>query len=329
MRSEMVKFSIIIPVFNIKQYLIECIESVLNQKYENYEIILVDDGSTDGSAELCDNYSKIYKSIKVIHKDNGGLSDARNTGLANAKGEYIVFIDGDDFIEKNTLKKFNETIIESNHPDIVITRIQKIYGEDQIVRLDEGMPFEVINSRNKECIINWMFKRSQSLWPSVRYIVKKELIDHHRIEFAVGYYHEDIDWTSRLFLFSQSYTADDHYWYNHRMNRVGSITSTPNVKRTLDIIRLVGKNIRSNEYNNLSYSTKKIIFGRLLDSMFASLSIYKKLNKEEKKMVLELVNENSDIYIYTNKFTHKLFVAFSKIFGFSLGLKILSLIHRT
>ncbi len=93
--------SIIIPVYNVERYLRECIDSIIAQTYKNLEIILVDDGSSDKSGEICDEYSKKDSRIKVIHKKNGGLSDARNVALDIAKGDYIGFIDSDDYIEKD------------------------------------------------------------------------------------------------------------------------------------------------------------------------------------------------------------------------------------
>ena len=93
------KISVIIPVYNIEKYVKKCILSVVNQTYSNLEILLVDDGSTDLSGIICDNMSELDDRIKVIHKKNGGLSDARNVGMENATGEYISFIDGDDYIE--------------------------------------------------------------------------------------------------------------------------------------------------------------------------------------------------------------------------------------
>ena len=92
--------SIIIPVYNVEKYLKECVDSVRKQTYKNLEIILIDDGSKDNSGKLCDELAKEDNRIKVIHKENGGLSDARNVGIENATGEYIQFIDSDDFVEK-------------------------------------------------------------------------------------------------------------------------------------------------------------------------------------------------------------------------------------
>ena len=95
--------SIVVPLYNVENYLKECIDSILTQSYHNLEIILVDDGSTDNSGKICDNYAKKDSRIKVIHKENGGASDARNYGIKEAKGKYIQFTDSDDFYDKNSI----------------------------------------------------------------------------------------------------------------------------------------------------------------------------------------------------------------------------------
>ena len=116
------KISVIVPIYNVAQYLEKCLKSIINQTYQNLEIILVDDGSTDDSADLCDIYAKKDKRIKVIHKKNGGLSDARNVGIDSATGEYLAFIDSDDWID-NTMFEEMEKKIEQENVDIVICNV--------------------------------------------------------------------------------------------------------------------------------------------------------------------------------------------------------------
>ena len=111
-------FSIIVPVYNVEEYLEDCLNSIINQTYKNLEIILIDDGSTDNSGKICDIYAKFDNRIIVVHKENGGVSSARNYGLKLANGDYIVWIDSDDYIEKNALMRINEEILRL-HADIV------------------------------------------------------------------------------------------------------------------------------------------------------------------------------------------------------------------
>ena len=106
--------SVIVPVFNVEKYLERCVETIVNQTYKNLEIILVNDGSTDNSGELCDELAKKDNRIKVVHKENGGLSDARNTGERESTGEYIIFIDSDDYIHHEMLNTLYTQIVEKN-----------------------------------------------------------------------------------------------------------------------------------------------------------------------------------------------------------------------
>ena len=111
-------FSIIVPVYKVENYLEDCIESILHQSYKDFELILIDDGSPDKSPEICDEYNAKDDRISVIHKKNGGLSSARNAGLDNANGEYIVFIDSDDILREGALEKISNYL--GNYPDVLI-----------------------------------------------------------------------------------------------------------------------------------------------------------------------------------------------------------------
>ena len=115
----MPKFSIIIPVYNVEKYIGKCLESVMNQTYKDYEVIVVNDGTKDNSMDIVKNYP-----VKIIEQENQGLSVARNTGVKKAKGEYIIFLDSDDYIEKDLLKNINKSL--DNNPDLVRFQIQEV-----------------------------------------------------------------------------------------------------------------------------------------------------------------------------------------------------------
>lgn len=119
-------FSIITPIYNTKKYLKKCIDSVCGQSYKDFELILIDDGSTDGSSELCDIYSKRDSRIRVIHQTNGGQGSARNHAIVLAKGEYLLFLDSDDYIDKGLLQQVSE-MIEKYHPQLIVYAIKMSY----------------------------------------------------------------------------------------------------------------------------------------------------------------------------------------------------------
>lgn len=124
--------SVVIPIYNARKYINKCITSVLNQTFRNIEVILVDDGSTDGSGNICDKYNKNFSNIKVVHKKNGGLSDARNCGLKVSSGEYISFLDADDWWENNYAEKCVHEL-ESYHPDLLFTSYVREFKNRSIV----------------------------------------------------------------------------------------------------------------------------------------------------------------------------------------------------
>ena len=139
------KVSIIVPLFNAEKFAKRCIESVLMQTFKNYELILIDDGSKDKTGEICDKYAEKDTRIKVIHKNNGGVSSARNTGLDMAKGEWITFLDADDWIEPNFL-----LIVDNNSND----SIDWIFAQWRTI-WDNGLPNEINNYEQEILFNNW------------------------------------------------------------------------------------------------------------------------------------------------------------------------------
>lgn len=164
----MITVSIIIPVYQGKSYLKRCIDSVLAQSCQEYEIILVDDGSTDGSAEICDEYAEKQKTITVIHKENGGLSSARNAGLEIASGEYVMFIDADDVVHSKMLETELKVLKEEN-ADIFICGLKRFAEIEEVdtcaelqikncVEIQSGLEIEsnfLMSKRGKIYILLW------------------------------------------------------------------------------------------------------------------------------------------------------------------------------
>lgn len=143
----MKKVSIIVPVYNAKEYLDDCVNSIINQTYKNIEVVLIDDGSKDSSSELCDKYAEIDCRVKVIHNSNYGVSNARNCGLKNSTGEYITFVDSDDFLDSRHIENLLSTL-ESNNADISMCRFRRIFPNKDIV--DESVfENEIVDNTEK------------------------------------------------------------------------------------------------------------------------------------------------------------------------------------
>lgn len=186
--------SVIVPIYKVEKYLDKCVESIVGQTYRDIEIILVDDSSPDKCPEMCDKWAKMDERIKVIHKENGGLSDARNAGLRIAKGEYISFVDSDDWISPHFLEMMYQ-VMQKEYADIVECGVLYIDEQGEIIRVRKNGTSQ--NSFNKiEALRQLVLEEGvyQTVWNK---LYKREVIGD--IEFDVGKYNEDDFWTYQIF----------------------------------------------------------------------------------------------------------------------------------
>lgn len=217
--------SIVVPVYNIEKYIGRCIESLLGQTYEELEIILVDDGGTDKSADICDEYAKRYSSVSVVHKTNGGLSDARNKGAEKARGKYLFFVDGDDTVSPCMVEKTVQCA-EKLDADMVIFDYESI--EEETGRRDLyhfGLPEDQAFTM-KDC--PEVLIKSPSAWSRM---YKKEFWDRTGIRYPIGLHYEDLATTPRFLLNAGriGYVGEPFYYY---MLRQGSIMRNHNFERS-------------------------------------------------------------------------------------------------
>ena len=288
------KFSIIVPVYNVEKYLTECVSSILSQSYDDYELLLIDDGSTDRSASMCDELGNNNK-VKVYHQTNQGLSSARNTGINHAKGEYLVFVDSDDYIDKDSLFMFDKSLSEK--PDILVTRLIHKFSDFQEVR---NQTIDKIFGKNSEEIVEWIFTQSQNTWPAQQYIVRTEFVRKRHLLFTEGYLHEDLDWTARLFMVDAKISVCSFPWYFHRMLREDSITTRSNSKRVLDVYELAGKFFAEYSTNSKRSKQYKLIGNRIISSMISILNQYYFCNEKEKQRIADCVGKYILIFKYSD-----------------------------
>ena len=222
------KISIIVPVYNLENYLERCVRSLLEQTYRNIEIILIDDGSTDGSAGLCDKLKKEDGRITCIHKKNGGLSSARNCGLDIAKGECVTFVDGDDCVHPRMLQVMNEEMLRHN-VKLGICDYQHFCKEEEITDPDTGLKDELLDT---DQILNKLYlpERPRFVMACCKLIDKKLL---EGIRFPAGRYREDEFTTYKLLLKAGNvlYIHQKYYFYYQREE---SIMHSFQVKRETD-----------------------------------------------------------------------------------------------
>ncbi|WP_066633812.1 glycosyltransferase [Desulfolucanica intricata] len=230
--------SIVVPVYNVEQYLDRCVNSLINQTFKDIEIILVDDGSTDNSPKLCDEYARQDNRIKVIHKKNGGLSDSRNMGIHYAKGEYILFVDSDDYIENDTCEKF-ANIVSEQEVDIVIGGAKKITSSEVKKMLPSTSLYNSVLSGSD--YLKHELKHNCAKMAACLNLYRRKFLLENNLFFKIGLLHEDEQWTPRVFLAASKVLVSDNCFYNYVI-REDSITKTKDFsKNAIHIVSIVAE----------------------------------------------------------------------------------------
>ena len=273
-----IKISIIVPIYNVENYLDKCIKSIINQSFKNLEIILVDDGSPDNCPAICDEWAKKDNRIKVIHKENGGLSDARNAGLAVATGEYIAFVDSDDYIEADIYKKLLSVAL-NNKCDIVSCKLRMVYendknfvtkddSEDIIIYSTEDAMSALIDDKIRQVVWNKLYKAD---------IIKN-------IPFDVGKHHEDEFWSYKAIGNATKIATIDYTGYNY-LQRSGSIMGNGYSLKRLDAVE--AKCLRQ-EYldNNVPVLSQQGLINLIFTCIYHGQLSLKYLDKKDKKIAL-------------------------------------------
>lgn len=226
----MTKLSFIVPVYNVAPYLRMCVASLLSQDYpkDQYEIILVDDGSTDSCPEICDEYEKMFDNIHVIHQPNGGLSAARNSGVRAAHGAYICFVDSDDYWQLNVLSDLMMRI-ERDNLDVLRFKFQNVNERYEIFN-PYKQDHRLANDYSEVSIdgITFLDTRMNYQCYAVMYIMRREIVP----EFTKGIHFEDVDWLPRMMLNAKRVASVDTIVYNYLV-REGSITQVQGNKEKI------------------------------------------------------------------------------------------------
>lgn len=324
----MPKISIIIPVYNVEEYLQECVDSVLEQNFYDYEILLVDDGSTDKSGELCDLYSDKFDFVKTIHKENGGLSEARNTGIKHAKGQYILFIDSDDYIFKDTLSQLNYTLEEDSEVEVVLFDALKLFPDGSLIPLQDGYSKGKIFQQTHEDILKHLTSLDKFPGSACTKLVKKRLLEDNNLFFEKGLLSEDIDWTMRLLSCATRYNYCKHFCYCYRQFRSGSITNSVNLKNIKSLIFIIQKWSSESEDNNDISKIQPYINKFMAYEYMIVLFYFSSLTRQEKKeMKGDIISLSWLLSASKNKKNIIIKLIFD-IFGLSITSNILSVYQK-
>lgn len=251
--------SIIVPVYNVAEYLVECIDSIIVQDYTNLEIILVNDGSTDGSEIICENYLNKDNRIQVIHQENSGLSAARNTGITNIKGKYVVFVDSDDILHPSYVSTMLNILTEKDRK-LVMCDMLRFQEKNKITKIQLSLNKEVITS--KQTIKRFLRGEWWSAWAKM---YKSELFDN--IRFPIGRNNEDYAILTQIFEQCPEvvYLRAPLYFYRIRQGSITKSTlnehSFDEIDNSIEVLEYVAKKhpeFYAEAEANLAYSLAKL-----------------------------------------------------------------------
>lgn len=307
------KYSIVIPVYNVEPYLGACIDSVLEQNTKTlYEVILVDDGSSDRSGMICDTYASRHENIRVVHVENQGVSHARNLGMQIAVGEYVLFLDSDDFWENNFLQ-IMDTIVK-NKPDLAVVGCARVFEDGR--RAVEHVPFHAKGESGKEILAQLFEVNKTPLFYSVTYAYSRQFLCENELFFPEYLkVSEDFVQIMRAISMASKIFSCDQPVYNYRM-RGDSATASITTKKLID-----------------NLSTKADFFRKYPNAAMANIYannalLVVQLSKEELPQVLVFLKSNRDIWRYVSERPLKVGSILVHCFGDYCGVVIYSWIRK-
>lgn len=315
--KKQVSFAFIVPTYNVESYLQKCIRSIetqlANSNYQ-YEIIIVDDGSTDSSGEIADKLSNQSEHVIVFHKPNGGLSDARNFGVKNTSADYLFFIDADDYINSDILPLL-DTIVQNLNYDYFVTNL--IYEKNGQIEIQN----QYKNMQNPS--LSDLFQNNTRINSAYRKIVKRTFLINNNLFFKENILSEDFEWTVRLYTKSQNCLIVDNHYYNYILQRPGSILSTPKVKFFTDMVDISRDSIEYIKSLNLSKNEEKLLLSYCSVNVLTAFRKLKKLSKNDQNTIIDYLLKNKNCIKYAQPVKCKIFNLASKIIGYKNAFRIM------
>ncbi len=321
----MISFSVIIPVFQAEKYIKRCLESLLRQSYTDFEVLMIDDGSTDRSYDICRSYQNKDRRFQVVHQENRGVSDARNQGLKLAVKEYVIFVDADDYVTEQYLELLNRAI--KDKPDICISTRYYIVEKNQI-HLTEGILFAKSNAFHSkedllEGIVSEKINPPYAVWLNS---YRRQFLLENKIVFDPAYSHgEDADFFLQALFSVKTYCwlEDAGYFYNR--DNEASATYTVNVKLLKSHLEFRKKWYYQimTEYENYAGWARQ-----LSDFYHYELIEGECLSKKERKEIFEKDRESIGFYLGTPSRWKRIVIRLYLIFGYENLVPVIAFLFR-
>lgn len=305
------KVSFILPIYNVEKYLSECVESILAQTYSDFEMLLVDDGSPDNCPALCDEWARKDSRIKALHKPNGGLSDARNYGLYHAKGDYVVFVDSDDFwVEKDCLERLMNVVDAHPECDFIGFNCSYYYSDTKTYKKWVAYNESLSVPTDKNIVICSLVASGTFPMSACLKIIKRKSLSDMGLRFIKGTIAEDIPWFIDLLEGSKKCMFVNQYIYAYRQNVTGSITASGNPKSTSDLFAIVKNEVAKMKNRSIAKDAKDALYSFLAYEFCILLTASSRISKEIRKELMNykwLLDYTSNPKVRKAAFVNKLF----------------------
>ena len=312
--------SIVVPAYNVQNYLQECLDSVVRQNNNEIEIVLVNDGSTDRTDDICKSYSRKYKNIHYFSKENGGLSSARNYGIDHAEGLYVSFLDADDFLPDGCIEKIIRYIEGANY-DVIFGLYNNYYeSENKTEPCGYNLSASKMDQKLGSGLIDYLISDRIYDWYAWLMIVKKDFITQKDLYFDVGYNFEDVRWTPKVFMEAESVGYINAPIYVYRKNRIGSITTTFSAKNLHDKLAVFDYIESFAEHYNVSDSLKLKMFANVANLYVSALFDSWYMSRSERIECIDFLSKYAYILKSSSRKYHNLLYVVSRV----TGIKILS-----
>ena len=310
------KLSVITPIYNVETYLNRCIESILSQSYRNLELILIDDGSTDNSLLLCKEWAKRDKRVVIMHKENGGVSSARNLGLKVVKGEYLTFVDPDDFIAPNTYSVNMNYLLEHYDVDILQYPYCHYVSNEEIINYHQ--PVETTFVGSEQIFRNW--------WSGspLEYVIWNKIFKRHiwdNVSFEVGRTSEDTCLVSRFVKKAHVVYISEQGLYYYQRDRKDSLTYEYNFDKHIDLFHAHSAIYKCFDMFPNLVTEKVLAFTRLYRRLITAKETSPSADIQES---LQFVDQNYPTWheILLSRHTDKIWLSVAKILGTNLFVKM-------
>ena len=319
------KLSIIIPVYNVEQYLQNCVQSVLTQTYQDLQVILVDDGSTDSSGILCDQLAQQDSRIQVVHKVNGGLSDARNAGVKVAAGDYVAFLDSDDVYLLNDGIAQLMAVAQAEQPDVLLFQCVDIYPHRQSARKAYDTDYLATHTGIE---VFQQLVRTQCFNMSACFqVIRHDLLEEHQIYFEKGLLSEDVDWSLRLWRYVNKVRAINLPLYGYQ-HRDGSISTTYTIRNLRSYEHIFAKFVRLYEERVKDAATEcywRTTMGYLAQMYTSCLYAYGQIGHKDKKEAYAILLQYASLLNHTISAKSNRVVKLKRVVGLRMTIWVFAL----